>query len=152
MRCNYQPVLHCRNVRQSARIVRMDREVLRTGTKASLDFEFLFRPEFIAVGSRLIFREGKTKGIGNITFLHPPDEPAAVPGRREAAAAAQRAAVAAAAASTAAAAPDAYAKALAARKAGRAAKQQAAVCTQHGARLFVPCWPRTSAWARCADA
>ncbi|KAJ1627107.1 hypothetical protein T492DRAFT_1027256 [Pavlovales sp. CCMP2436] len=46
----------------------------------------------------------------------------------------------------------ARAQALAAHKAGRAAKQQAAVCTQHGARLFVPRRPRTSAWARCADA
>lgn len=71
MRCNYQPVLHVRNVRQSARIVRMDREVLRTGSKASIDFEFLFRPEFVTVGSRLIFREGKTKGIGNITHVFP---------------------------------------------------------------------------------
>ncbi|KAJ1617093.1 hypothetical protein T492DRAFT_1152085 [Pavlovales sp. CCMP2436] len=39
----------------------------------------------------------------------------------------------------------ARAQALAARKAGWAAKQQAAVCTQHGARLFVPRQPRTSA-------
>jgi len=72
MRCNYQPVLHVRNVRQSARITRMDREVLRTGTKAAVDFEFLFRPEYVVVGSRLIFREGKTKGIGNITHIFPP--------------------------------------------------------------------------------
>lgn len=75
MRCNYQPVLHIRNVRQSARIVRMDREVLRTGAKASIEFEFLFRPEYIAVGSRLIFREGKTKGIGNVTHLAALSEP-----------------------------------------------------------------------------
>mmetsp|Transcript_3599 Transcript_3599/g.9339 ORF Transcript_3599/g.9339 Transcript_3599/m.9339 type:complete len:669 (-) Transcript_3599:162-2168(-) len=81
MRCNYQPVLHVRNVRQSARITQMDREVLRTGTKASIEFEFLFRPEFIRVGSRLIFREGKTKGIGNITHVFAADEepPPSVP-------------------------------------------------------------------------
>lgn len=79
MRCNYQPVLHVRNVRQSARITQMDRDVLRTGTKASIEFEFLFRPEFIRVGSRLIFREGKTKGIGNITHVYADDREGAAP-------------------------------------------------------------------------
>jgi GTPase len=69
MRLNYQPMLHVRNVRQSARIIRMDREVLRTGCKASIEFEFMYRPEWLRVGSRLLFREGKTKGIGNVSAL-----------------------------------------------------------------------------------
>jgi hypothetical protein len=62
-------MLHVRNVRQSARITRMDREVLRTGCKASIEFEFMYRPEWLRVGSRLLFREGKTKGIGNVAAL-----------------------------------------------------------------------------------
>jgi hypothetical protein len=47
----------------------MDREVLRTGCKASIEFEFMYRPEWLRVGSRLLFREGKTKGIGNVSAL-----------------------------------------------------------------------------------
>lgn len=70
MRCRYTPVIHSRNVRQSARITSMDSDFLRSGSKGSIEFRFLFRPEFIREGSRLIFREGKTKGIGKITHVY----------------------------------------------------------------------------------
>lgn len=35
--------------------------VLRTGDRATVQFEFVSRPEFIKVGMKLLFREGKTK-------------------------------------------------------------------------------------------
>jgi len=43
--------------------------VLRAGARGSVRFRFKYRPEFINVGDRLIFREGKTKGIGNVAKL-----------------------------------------------------------------------------------
>lgn len=50
-------------VRQTVRIVSMDHPqgVLRTGDRATVQFEFISHPEFIKVGMKLLFREGKTK-------------------------------------------------------------------------------------------
>jgi hypothetical protein len=42
----------------------MDREVLRTGDTALVSFRFVYRPEFIKPGMRLVLREGRCKGIG----------------------------------------------------------------------------------------
>lgn len=65
---NYQPVIQCMTIRQSAKIIRIkDREVLRTGDRATVVFRFLYRPEYLKVGMRLIFREGRCKGIGIIS-------------------------------------------------------------------------------------
>ncbi|EFC49087.1 GTP-binding elongation factor Tu [Naegleria gruberi] len=65
---NYQPVIHCNCIRQSAKLVKInDNESLRTGEKAKVKFRFLFRPEYLRVGERLIFREGTTKGLGVIS-------------------------------------------------------------------------------------
>nr|CAG4718452.1 unnamed protein product [Naegleria fowleri] len=64
---NYQPVVHCNCVRQTAKIIKMDVESLRTGEKAKVKFRFMFRPEYLRVGERLIFREGTTKGLGVIS-------------------------------------------------------------------------------------
>mmetsp|Transcript_44786 Transcript_44786/g.112902 ORF Transcript_44786/g.112902 Transcript_44786/m.112902 type:complete len:659 (+) Transcript_44786:76-2052(+) len=60
----YQPVIQCLTMRQTAEIVAMDREVLRTGDTALVSFRFVYRPEFIKPGMRLVFREGRCKGIG----------------------------------------------------------------------------------------
>lgn len=71
MQPNYQAMLHCGAVRQTVRIVSLDHPqgVLRTGDRATVVFEFISRPEYIKVGMKLLFREGKTKGLGVITQL-----------------------------------------------------------------------------------
>ncbi|EGN99837.1 hypothetical protein SERLA73DRAFT_180069 [Serpula lacrymans var. lacrymans S7.3] len=68
---NYQAMLHCGAVRQTVRIIEMDHPqgVLRTGDRATVQFEFISHPEFIKEGMKLLFREGKTKGLGVITRL-----------------------------------------------------------------------------------
>jgi len=48
----------------------MDKENIRTGDRAIVTMEFLFRPEYMVLGARLIFREGRTKGIGKVVGLH----------------------------------------------------------------------------------
>lgn len=64
---NYQPVVHCVTIRQAARIVALgDHSVLRTGDRAVVRFRFLYRPEYLKPGMRLVFREGRTKGIGKV--------------------------------------------------------------------------------------
>ncbi|KAF4598628.1 hypothetical protein EYR38_007034 [Pleurotus pulmonarius] len=68
---NYQAMLHCGAIRQTVRIIGMDHPngVLRTGDRATVQFEFISHPEFIKEGTKLLFREGKTKGLGMITRL-----------------------------------------------------------------------------------
>ena len=70
IKLNYEPVIHCGSVRQTARIKRMDKELARAGDKANVTFEFKFKPEFIQLNSDIVFREGNTKGIGRITKIH----------------------------------------------------------------------------------
>eukprot|EP01063_Lacrimia_lanifica_P033573 TRINITY_DN6007_c0_g1_i1.p1 TRINITY_DN6007_c0_g1~~TRINITY_DN6007_c0_g1_i1.p1 ORF type:complete len:622 (+),score=238.41 TRINITY_DN6007_c0_g1_i1:63-1928(+) len=68
---NYQPVVHCRTVRQSANISLASEQQLRTGDKAKVRFRFLYHPEFLSVGAKIVFREGRTKGLGTITSVTP---------------------------------------------------------------------------------
>ena len=63
---NYEPIIHCGSISQSAKIFSMDSELLRTGDNANIKFRFKNHPEFIEKNSKLIFREGRTKGIGYI--------------------------------------------------------------------------------------
>ena len=53
MRVNYQPILYARNVRQCVRIAKMDKEVLRTGVRAQVTFEFMYRPEYLRTGTKV---------------------------------------------------------------------------------------------------
>jgi GTPase len=65
----YQPVVHVRSVRQSAKITALSSEVVRTGDRAKVRFRFMFRPEVVLEGQRVLFREGRTKGMGVITAV-----------------------------------------------------------------------------------
>ena len=57
-------MIHCEIVRQAAKVIAMDKDRLRSGDRASVRFRFLSRPEYLTIGSRFVFREGRTKGIG----------------------------------------------------------------------------------------
>ena len=50
-------------VRQTVRIVSIDhpQNLLRTGDRATVIFEFIAHPKFVKAGMKLLFREGKTK-------------------------------------------------------------------------------------------
>ncbi|KAJ1947374.1 hypothetical protein GGF37_000445 [Kickxella alabastrina] len=68
----YQAMVHCGSVRQTARVLSIEHadsnneSLLRTGDRARVVFQFIRHPEFIAADSRLIFREGRTKGLGKV--------------------------------------------------------------------------------------
>ena len=49
----------------------MNKEHLRTGDKATCIFRFIKTPEFLHNNARMVFREGRTKAIGNITRTIP---------------------------------------------------------------------------------
>lgn len=63
----YQAMVHCGSIRQTASIVNMDKDLLRTGDKSKVRFRFIKHPEFVRIGARLVFREGRTKAVGTVT-------------------------------------------------------------------------------------
>lgn len=60
----YQAMLHVGAVSQTCAVIDIDRPFIRTGDRALVAFRFIQRPEFLASGDRVLFREGKTKGLG----------------------------------------------------------------------------------------
>eukprot|EP00826_Nyctotherus_ovalis_P042898 TRINITY_DN4481_c0_g1_i5.p1 TRINITY_DN4481_c0_g1~~TRINITY_DN4481_c0_g1_i5.p1 ORF type:complete len:129 (+),score=35.47 TRINITY_DN4481_c0_g1_i5:117-503(+) len=67
---NYQAVVHCGVIRQTAEVAEMDKEYLKTGDKGNIRFRFLYRPECLHIGMPLLFLEGRTKGLGKIVAIN----------------------------------------------------------------------------------
>jgi GTPase len=67
IKAGYEAVLHCGVIRQSARIIKMDRDLLRTGDKGNITFRFMFNSEYLKPNSTFLLREGRTKILGFIT-------------------------------------------------------------------------------------
>lgn len=44
--------------------------VLRPGCRAKVQFEFAKRPEYIRPGMRMLFRDGRVRGVGIVTGIH----------------------------------------------------------------------------------
>lgn len=64
-------IVHCGSIRQTASILSMSQDCLRTGDKALVHFRFIKHPEYIKPGQRMVFREGRTKAVGNVVKLIP---------------------------------------------------------------------------------
>jgi len=69
----FQTTIHIGTVCQTAVIRQMDRKEIKTNEKAKVTFELKFKPEHLREGSRLLFREGKSKGMGEVTKVIPYD-------------------------------------------------------------------------------
>jgi len=66
----YQTVIQCMTMRQCAQIMEIyEKDVLRTGESARVKFQFMYRPEYLKVGMRMVLREAHCKGIGIITAV-----------------------------------------------------------------------------------
>ncbi|XP_040207692.1 GTP-binding protein 2 isoform X2 [Rana temporaria] len=65
-----QVTVHVGNVRQTAILEHIHgKDELRTGEKAVVRFRFIKHPEYLKPGTKLLFREGVTKGIGHVCSL-----------------------------------------------------------------------------------
>ncbi|PKY03557.1 putative GTP binding protein [Aspergillus campestris IBT 28561] len=72
----YQAMLHVGAVSQTCSVIDIDRPFIRTGDRAVVAFRFVQRPEFLAPGDRVLFREGKTKGLGIVKSVgYDPNQP-----------------------------------------------------------------------------
>ena len=69
IKVKYQAMLHVGPVSQTCSIIDIDRSFIRTGDRATVAFRFVQRPEYLAVGDRILFREGRTKGLGIVKAL-----------------------------------------------------------------------------------
>lgn len=69
IKTKYQAMLHVGPVSQTCAIIDIDRSYIRTGDRAQVAFRFVQRPEYLAVGDRILFREGRTKGLGIVKSL-----------------------------------------------------------------------------------
>ncbi|MPC14095.1 GTP-binding protein 1 [Portunus trituberculatus] len=75
----YQAMVHVGSVRQTASIIAMDKECLRTGDKAIVHFRFIKHPEYLKSGLKMlvhslsyqVFREGRTKAVGRVLEVIP---------------------------------------------------------------------------------
>ncbi|CAH0555008.1 unnamed protein product [Brassicogethes aeneus] len=65
----YQAMVHCGSIRQTASILSMSKDCLRTGDKALIHFRFIKHPEYMTPGQRMVFREGRTKAVGNVVRI-----------------------------------------------------------------------------------
>ncbi|TQV91963.1 hypothetical protein V2A60_005945 [Cordyceps javanica] len=80
----YQAMLHVGPVSQTCAIIDIDRELIRTGDRATVAFHFVQRPEYLAPGDRLLFREGRTKGLGIVKSVgYDPKHPLSGPTRAD---------------------------------------------------------------------
>lgn len=70
IKMNYQPTIHCGTITQTAKICKMDNEIMRTGDRSKIKFRFMHRPEYIEKNNYLVFREGNTKGIGKVVNVY----------------------------------------------------------------------------------
>ncbi|GJC96111.1 elongation factor Tu GTP binding domain-containing protein [Colletotrichum higginsianum] len=76
IKTKYQAMLHVGPVSQTCAIIDVDRPYIRTGDRATVAFRFVQRPEYLAPGDRLLFREGRTKGLGIVKSVgYDPNKP-----------------------------------------------------------------------------
>jgi len=64
IKTKYQAMLHVGPISQTCAIIDIDRAFIRTGDRATVAFRFVQRPEYLTVGEKILFREGRTKGLG----------------------------------------------------------------------------------------
>jgi GTPase len=80
IRVGYEPVVHSSAIRQSARLMEVEKKIcarngevnddddgiLRTGDEAVVILRFCFQPEYLKPGSHILLCEGKTKVVGKV--------------------------------------------------------------------------------------
>ncbi len=78
IKTGYSPVIHCGPIRQTAKIdlesvmpqtteqKQQDKNILRSGDNKVVKFTFSFHPEFMEENMIFFFRDGTTKGVGQV--------------------------------------------------------------------------------------
>ncbi len=76
IKTGYQSVLHVRTIRQPVTIIHIEgKSALRTGDKGTVIMRLFKRPVYLREGETILFREGRTKGIGKVVQITPFTKP-----------------------------------------------------------------------------
>ena len=69
----FRATVHVGNIRQTAVIEKIQpiSSISMNNDKANVVFRFIRFPEYVKPGARLLFREGRTKGMGRVTEIVP---------------------------------------------------------------------------------
>lgn len=67
IRVGYEAIFHIHSIKEACRLIWISKEPLRTGDKATIRAEAVFRTIYVREGDQFLFREGRARGIGVIT-------------------------------------------------------------------------------------
>jgi elongation factor 1-alpha len=70
IRKGYEPVVHIETIAETVVFEDMDREYMKAGDRGKVRMRFKYNPHSIFVGQKFIFREGKSKGVGEIKRIY----------------------------------------------------------------------------------
>ena len=65
----YEPVVHLETIAEAAVFEQLDRDYMMAGDNGRVTMRFKFHPYYIYEGQKFIFREGKSKGIGQVVSV-----------------------------------------------------------------------------------
>ncbi len=70
IRKGYEPVIHIETISETVIFKEMDREYMKAGDRGKVRIAFKYNPQFVYEGQKFIFREGRSKGMGEITKVY----------------------------------------------------------------------------------
>ena len=62
----YEPVIHVETIAEAVVFEEMDKEYMKAGDRGRVKIRFKYHPHCIFEGQKFIFREGRSKGVGEI--------------------------------------------------------------------------------------
>ncbi|KAI6659209.1 hypothetical protein LOD99_14882 [Oopsacas minuta] len=65
----FRLTVYINSIRQQAIIFQIEDDILEPGNQKKVHFRFTRHPEYLSIGTKILFREGTTKGIGTVTNL-----------------------------------------------------------------------------------
>lgn len=68
IKIGYKPVVHCRTLKKSAQVIKMNKDLIRSGDYAKVTMRF-DGPVFAMPGDHFVFRESRSKGVGKIISI-----------------------------------------------------------------------------------
>lgn len=66
----YEPVLHLETISETVIFKSMDKDYLKAGDRGRVRIRFKYNPQYISPGQKFIFREGRSKGMGEVLRIY----------------------------------------------------------------------------------
>ncbi len=66
----YEPVMHVETISETVTFLEIDKEYLKSGDRGMVRMRFKYHPHYVYEGQKFIFREGRSKGMGEIIRVY----------------------------------------------------------------------------------